>query len=32
MGSYYTDAANLHEYEGHTLYHSGLSKESIRVL
>ena len=22
MSSYYTDAANLHEYEGHTLYHA----------
>ena len=22
LGSYYTDAANLHEYEGHTLIHS----------
>mgnify|MGYP006121284391 FL=1 len=26
MGPYYTDAANLHEYEGHTLYHSRFSQ------
>ena len=27
MDSYYTDAANLHEYEGHTLYHARLNRE-----
>ena len=26
MDSYFTDAANLHEYEGHTLYHSRLTR------
>ena len=26
LGPYYTDAANLHEYEGHTLYHSRFSQ------
>ena len=27
MDSYYTDAANLHEYEGHTLYHARFNRE-----
>ena len=27
MGSYFTDAANLHEYDGHTLYHARFNKE-----
>ena len=27
MSSYFTDAANLHEYEGHTLYHFRFNKE-----
>ena len=27
MSSYFTDAANLHEYEGHTLIHTRFSKE-----
>ena len=27
MDSYYTDAANLHEYEGHTLYHARYNRE-----
>ena len=27
MSSYFTDAANLHEYEGHTLFHTRFSKE-----
>ena len=26
MDSYFTDAANLHEYEGHTLYHTRLNR------
>ena len=26
MDSYFTDAANLHEYEGHTLYHTRLTR------
>ena len=26
MSSYYTDAANLHEYDGHTLYHARFNK------
>ena len=26
MSSYYTDAANLHEYEGHTLYHARFTR------
>ena len=26
MSSYYTDAANLHEYEGHTLYHARFNR------
>ena len=27
MSSYYTDAANLHEYEGHTLYHTRFNRD-----
>ena len=27
MSSYYTDAANLHKYEGHTLYHARYSQK-----
>ena len=27
MSSYYTDAANLHEYEGHTLYHARFTRK-----
>ena len=27
MSSYYTDAANLHEYDGHTLYHARFKKD-----
>jgi len=27
MSSYFTDAANLHEYEGHTLYHARYNKK-----
>jgi outer membrane receptor for ferric coprogen and ferric-rhodotorulic acid len=27
MSSYYTDAANLHEYEGHTLYHARYNQQ-----
>lgn len=27
MDSYFTDAANLHKYEGHTLYHMRLNRE-----
>ena len=27
MNSYYTDAANLHEYDGHTLYHARFKKD-----
>ena len=33
MDSYYTDAANLHEYEGHTLYHARFNRgtESLKM-
>ena len=27
MSAYYTDAANLHEYEGHTLYHARFKRD-----
>tara|TARA_B100000459_G_C8465747_1_gene152050 strand:- start:257 stop:604 length:348 start_codon:yes stop_codon:yes gene_type:complete len=27
ISSYYTDAANLHEYDGHTLYHARFNKQ-----
>ncbi len=27
MSSYYTDAANLHEYDGHTLYHTRFNRD-----
>ena len=35
LGSYYTDAANLHEYEGHTLIHSRfvyLSSDNLKQI